>query len=79
MLFTPNVRRLLIAIIAWPAGMGAAIAVLVFRAFTSDCPRGQACALEPTSWTSILLWLALALGPGIVATRHWWKNRRSEA
>jgi hypothetical protein len=73
-----NFRRLLIAVIAWPAGFLAAIGVLVYKGFTSDCPDGGPCALEPTSWTNVILWLAIALGPGIIATHHWWTGRKGQ-
>jgi hypothetical protein len=71
-----NFRLLLIAIIAWPAGFLAAIGVLVFKGVTSGCRGGGPCALEQTSWMNVLLWLAIAVGPGIVATHHWWTHRK---
>ena len=72
-----NFRRLLIAVIAWPAGFLAAIIVLVVRGLTSECRGGGPCALEPVSWFNMVLWLAIAFGPGIIATHHWWTNRRT--
>ena len=88
----PNIRRLLIAILAWPAGIVAAVLVLFMSAFfsPSDCTfhtKGAAepapvevadCSVElkPGSSINTILWLALAFGPGIVATRVWWKGRR---
>lgn len=74
----PQLRRLLVAIIAWPAGILAALLVLIIPAFfDSPCPPGPVCvqALEPTSWTRTILWLAIAFGPGVVATWTWWKGR----
>ena len=75
MALSPSTRRLLVAIVAWPAGLVAAIAVLIVQGIRSDCVGGEACALEPTSWINIVLWLAIALGPGVLATRNWWTHR----
>jgi hypothetical protein len=76
----PQTRRLLLAIIAWPAGIfGTIVLTIVWSLLTADqCPDGQMCSkeLKPATSTSVLLWLALAFGPGIYATREWWKNRR---
>ena len=87
----PNVRRLLIAVLAWPAGIVAALVVLFTSAFfsPSECTVATKAAaeagsvefadcsveLEPGSSTNTVLWLALAFGPGVVATRAWWKGR----
>jgi hypothetical protein len=70
-----NFRRLLIAVLAWPAGFLAAIGLLVIKGLASAC-RGGPCALEDISLLKMLFWIALALGPGIVATHHWWTNRK---
>ena len=77
MALSPSTRRLLVAIVAWPAGVVAAIAVLIVQGIRSDCVGGEPCALEPTSWIRIVLWLAIAFGPGVVATRNWWTKRGS--
>jgi hypothetical protein len=75
----PQTRRLLIAIAAWPAGILGAIAFVIVRALmtATPCEGGGPCVqeLKPASSTSVLLWLALAFGPGIFATREWWKHR----
>lgn len=76
----PQTRRLLIAIIAWPAGiLGAIILTMVWALLTAEtCPPGEMCSqeLKPASSTAVLLWLALAFGPGIYATWEWWRHRR---
>ena len=78
-----QVRRLLIAIAAWPAGLiVAALVVFVPAFFDSSCEPGTgACMkqLEPVSSTRFAIWLAIAFGPGILATRAWWKNRGARA
>lgn len=75
----PQTRRLLIAIAAWPAGiLGTLALTIVWSLLTATpCAAGSTCAqeLKPASSTSVLLWLALAFGPGILATRDWWKHR----
>ena len=74
-----QLKRLLIAIAAWPAGMLAALLLLIVPALFggSTCSAEGACAveLESASSTRFVLWLAVAFGPGIVATRAWWKGR----
>ena len=70
-----QIGRLLIAIVAWPAGILAAI-VLLF--VTGESCSGE-CQLEAVSSTRLVLWLAVAFGPGILATRAWWKGRRDAA
>ena len=74
----PQTRRLLIAIAAWPAGiLGAIVLGIVWSLITATPCDGASCAqeLKPASSTSVLLWLALAFGPGVFATREWWKHR----
>jgi hypothetical protein len=73
-----QLRRLMLAIVAWPAGMLAALVLLFLPTLVAnDCPPDVVCArsLESPSTTSIVLWLAVAFGPGILATRAWWKGR----
>ena len=86
-----NVRRLLIAILAWPAGIVAALLLLFTSSFfsSSECtvhtkaaaelaPMESAeCSVELQSGspTNTILWIALGFGPGIVATRAWWRGR----
>jgi hypothetical protein len=74
-MISSNFRRLLLAIVAWPAGFLAAILALILKSVFSGCRGGEACALEDVSWGKLLLWLTIALGPGIAATYHWWTNR----
>ena len=78
-----SVRRLLIAIAAWPAGLIVAILVLFVPAlFDSSCgsePGICMTQLERTSSIRFAIWLAIAFGPGILATRAWWKHRGAKA
>ena len=77
-MLSSNFRRLLLAIIAWPAGFLAAILAMILKSvFFSGCRGGEACALEDVSWFKVLFWFAIAIGPGILATYHWWTNRRT--
>ena len=74
----PQTRRLLIAIAAWPAGIiGAIVFAIVWSLVKATPCEGGMCAqeLKPASSTSVLLWLAMAFGPGIYATREWWTHR----
>jgi hypothetical protein len=74
----PTSRRLLVAIVAWPAGLIAAV-LLLFVPTPGDaaCPPGEACALHLIPTWKVLLWLCLACAPGVLATARWWKARHS--
>jgi hypothetical protein len=69
----PSTRRLLRAIIAWPAGMATALVLVVVTA--PGCPAGEACALKPVPAWRIAVLLTVALGPGLYATLSWWRGR----
>jgi hypothetical protein len=63
-----------LAVVAWPAGIVLAIACSV--ALAPHCAQSP-CALEPVPLPETLLELAVAVGPGAVATVRWWRGRRS--
>ena len=63
-----------IALLAWPIGI--VLAVVCSVALGPHCAQSP-CALEPVSLGETLLELALAFGPGVVATAQWWRGRRS--
>jgi hypothetical protein len=63
-----------LAVVAWPAGIVLAIACSV--ALAPHCAQSP-CALEPVPLPETLLELAVAVGPGAVATARWWRGRRS--
>jgi hypothetical protein len=77
--------RGLLAIVAWPAGIVAAFVWLfVFASPGSECTettteggsvRTCASALEPMPSGSLVWFVAIAFGPGVLATRAWWKGR----
>ena len=72
-------RRLLVMLAAWPLGITLAVAWLFIPwPWESRCPSGEMCALERTSWSHIIIslciWLCFALGPGVWATRRWWRG-----
>ena len=70
-----SVRRFLLMIAAWPLGIALAIIWLFLpKPWNSPCPPGQACELEPTSFLSMITWLCIAFGPGIIATVRWWRS-----
>jgi hypothetical protein len=73
----PSLRRLIIAILAWPGGIVAAIVWEIMQTPHADCPPGPACAvaLSPVPLDRIVLAFVIALGPGIVATSSWWRRR----
>ena len=66
------------AIVAWPVGILGTLVLTIAWSFltATPCEEGR-CAqnLEPMSLTSTVLFLAMAFGPGIYATREWWKHR----
>jgi len=73
-----NHRRLVVAVLAWPAGVLAAVILAVALPLLGSagppCVDGP-CALQPAPmWENVLLLLA-ALGPGLVATAVWWSRR----
>jgi hypothetical protein len=72
---SPSTRRLVRAVVAWPAGIVAALVLVVVTA--PGCPAGAACALEPVPAWRIVVLLTIALGPGLYATMSWWRGRRS--
>jgi uncharacterized membrane protein YphA (DoxX/SURF4 family) len=62
-------------LVAWPLGIILAVVWLFIPwPWASKCPSGQACALEPSSWSSTIIWLCFAFGPGVWATRRWWRG-----
>ncbi|MEO8619681.1 MAG: hypothetical protein ABI625_01375 [bacterium] len=75
----PRVRNLYVMLAAWPFGILCALVWLFLPDRGADpCPSGQACALHAVrvSLVQIIAWLAVAFGPGIIATRHWWRSCR---
>jgi hypothetical protein len=73
-------RRLLIAILAWPAGILFTVGWTLLGADPAPCAPGEVCALalEAVSVNDLVEFLTFALGPGIVATWYWWRNGRGE-
>lgn len=73
----PSGRRLLLAIVAWPAGIIFTVAWTILGAESTPCAPGEACMMteQVLSLNDIVEFLTFALGPGIVATWHWWRNR----
>lgn len=71
-----HLRRLLIAIAAWPLGIVAAL-VLLFIPLPWDtpCPPNQPCELREAPLWRTVAWLCIAFGPGVLATRAWWQGR----
>jgi hypothetical protein len=78
MALSPQTKRLLLAIVAWPAGIiGTVVLTFAWSLLTTpSCGEGP-CAqeLKPMSLTTMGLFLAMAFGPGIYATREWWRHR----
>jgi hypothetical protein len=72
----PNLRRFLVALVAWPLGLAAALA-LAFGGARATCPAGEPCPLNTVPEWRVALWLALALGPGLLATWAWWRGWRT--
>lgn len=73
-------RRMLIAILAWPAGILFTVGWTLLGADPTPCPPGDVCAqaLEAVSVNDLVEFLTFALGPGMVATWYWWRHGRSE-
>lgn len=83
-----QIQRALIAVAAWPLGLVLALLWFLVSSDPSDCVTTQSgggeyvvatatCTLAPMPWWQFALLLALAFGPGIMATRAYWKGRRS--
>jgi hypothetical protein len=78
-------RRLMLPILAWPAGMvlaGLCLVALAFLDAQATCPPTadaglSTCGREPGPWWHSVLLLICLLGPGLYATWHWWRGRRS--
>jgi hypothetical protein len=73
-----STRRLLLAVLAWPAGFVAAVVWMLASAPPNPCdPGASTCAMTATaaSANQILEFLALAGAPGLFATIHWWRHR----
>ncbi len=71
-----NLRRFLVALVAWPLGLAGALTYALARAGAA-CPAGAPCPLNTVPGSRVALWLALALGPGLLATWAWWRGWRA--
>ena len=71
-------KRLVLAVVAWPAGLIAALIREVATSHSGACRAGESClaAARMISANELAEFLVLALGPGIVATLYWWRGRR---
>jgi hypothetical protein len=65
--------RGVVAVLAWPAGI--ILAIVCAIALAPHCGESP-CALAPVPTWALVLQLALAFGPGIVATLWWRRGRR---
>jgi hypothetical protein len=62
-------------LLAWPGGIALGLLwMFVPKPWGTHCPAGQPCALEPVSLLGVVAWLCLAFGPGVWATRSWWRG-----
>jgi hypothetical protein len=52
------------------------VALVLLIVWAPGCPSGNVCALQPVPRWRILLLLGVAFGPGLYATRSWWRGRR---
>ena len=73
-----STRRLLLAIVAWPAGIIATLVWSLISAEPAACEPGVATctvALKVVPLSEVLESFALAIAPGLFATIYWWRNR----